>query len=104
MVQKAQNSWNLRTRASKLRSQMLSHIYSDSLQQFLKMVGHGRALRDRPAATDRAAVETVGEGADVSEGTRAEGTGCRTDLEASAKERDIEDEEVVETAACARCL
>lgn len=55
-----------------------------------------RSLSDRPPQTDRAAVETVGKGADVSEGARAGGTGCRSENEASAEERDSEGEEVVE--------
>ena len=55
-----------------------------------------RSRGDRPTQTDRAAVETVGEGADVSEGARAGGTGCRRENEASVEERDSEGEEVVE--------
>ena len=54
-----------------------------------------RARGDRPTETDCAAVETVGEGADVSEGARAGGPSCRRENEASAEERDSEGEEVV---------
>jgi hypothetical protein len=54
-----------------------------------------RSYGDRLTETDCAAVETVGEGSDVSEGAREGGTGCRRENEASAEERSIEGEEVV---------
>ena len=55
-----------------------------------------RARCDCPPQTDRAAVETVGEGADVCEGARAGDAGGRSAIEASAEEKDRESEAVGE--------